>query len=263
MFLEYAKIPFDIRYATKLSENEWQINLNNPIPIKENTFAGVPQIVYTNSFKGINSNNNKFQLIEYDGSGLNPETINITIPEGNYSVTNLASTLKSLLDNASYYTYTYTVTHDSVTSHFTIVNSSNKNFDLEFNVPNSAYLVMGFNKDTYEGRSTNSYTITSENIVRLDGSIDTIYIICDSLACSGFFDPISGGSSQSILTNFQRIGSYFDQVYYNFENPMRVAVTATRLQTIRVKLLNQDFEPISFQAGSSFSFLLVLYEVYK
>lgn len=78
--------------------------------------------IYNTSYN-VNTNNNKYYII------YNNTTYNITIPEGNYSTTSLATALQVEL-NATNNNVVYTVTYDSKTFKYTITASQSTTFNL-------------------------------------------------------------------------------------------------------------------------------------
>jgi hypothetical protein len=68
--------------------------------------------------------------------------VTVVIPEGNYTATNFATTLKDLLDAASPTPAVYTVTYSAPTAAFTFASATL--FSLDFNTPGAAWFEMGF-----------------------------------------------------------------------------------------------------------------------
>jgi len=96
------------------------------------------------------------------GASISP----ITIPNGNYTPTTLASTLTTLLDALSGPSFTITV--DPATNKMTI--SSNQDFEINFDVASTTDMntewglgyYMGFKKKAYNASGSGPYTITSD-----------------------------------------------------------------------------------------------------
>ena len=79
----------------------------------------VKAITFLNNIYPVNAYNNSLQTVY----GTVPETLNITVPPGNYTATTLSSTLQTLLNNASVangFTTTYAVAFNNTTSKITI-----------------------------------------------------------------------------------------------------------------------------------------------
>lgn len=118
-------------------------NENFTITENGNHFSRLPRrvklmkanIPYT--WNNITVANNSFILKEFPG----PTTFNVTIPDGHYNGTELATAIQTAL-NTSGAAYTYTVSFSTTTLHFTI--SATGNFSLDFTGSNSIATQMGF-----------------------------------------------------------------------------------------------------------------------
>lgn len=75
--------------------------------------------------------------------------ITITIPEGNYNAKVLGATIQTLLNTASYYMNTYTITYNSIKNkfYFTTTDTVNTCY-IKFIGDDNAYIQMGFNPNT-------------------------------------------------------------------------------------------------------------------
>lgn len=114
-----------------------------------------------NTIYTINTNNQNLRYIENTGAN----TINVVIPNKNYSASQLATELSTLMTANTANSITYTVTYDQQTMKFTFTASTN-NFYLHFDgVNNNCHLELGFDS-SYIGSS--SSTVSSVNIIRLD-----------------------------------------------------------------------------------------------
>jgi len=260
MLLEYGTILFDKTLATANSNNDWTMQLKDPFFIRPNSYVGLKEVIYTNAFNSISSSNNKFDIIEYDTNGLNPLSSTITITVGNYTSSQLITELETRLNAATRYANVYAVTFSSTTSYFTIENTTNEDVDFDFDVSNSAYLVLGFAQTTYTANAASSYLVTSVNISRLDGSIDNLLVLSPTLQTEGFIDSVSKTDSNNVLGSVQRIGNAYDQVFYSFENESKLKVAEDKFQNLNIKVVNKDFTDVSFSSGTTFVIKLVFYQ---
>jgi hypothetical protein len=112
------------------------------------------------SFYNVRSDNNTFILKE----GIFEMTI--TIPEGNYTAKTLATTVEALLNSASYYANTYTMTYSSVKNKFLYTTNDTVNTCyLVFSNTETPYILLGFNSGsqntilTVGTYSTNSISV--------------------------------------------------------------------------------------------------------
>lgn len=92
-----------------------------------------------NSYCNVDARNNQFA---YDANSL---TGTITVPEGSYTILELAQAMKALLNTAT--SLVWTVTFSSIT--YKIVLSTTLPFDLNFNVANSIGFAIGFEEELY------------------------------------------------------------------------------------------------------------------
>lgn len=142
----------------------------------------VADLVMKREFYAISVNNQNFQFIETDATGLNPITHNILLDRGFYSVYDLATMLTSKINAASSY-FTIVISYDKYKNLYTFVLTKNNPTDLNtasfnFNVPLNAHELLGFDVLSYpfvlnigDGKL---YLISTEG-VSVSGT-DSIYI---------------------------------------------------------------------------------------
>ena len=179
-----TQLIFNTVNSNNLSTSNPQYYIRNPIDkitgYAFNTFNGI------NTFNVIDSRNNVLQFEETS----TPGTLrNITIPTGNYTVSSLMTSIKTLMDAAGGGVAVYTVSLNAVSNLITI--ASTVNFKL-LSVSNSCYYEIGF---TVPSSSFAASQIAS-NIYDLSG-LKSLVVISSSF-----------GSNNSILinTNYTVIG---------------------------------------------------------
>lgn len=128
---------------------------NFPKAIENITNIQVKDIRLTNTRYTIDQYNNQLRF-----SCLSVNYV-ITIPSGLYSIQNLTTTIKNLM-NTAVGTTLFTVTYSSLTSKVTI-STENTNFNLYFSKAGSCYKRLGFKKQDYTGNKT----YTAENIYNM------------------------------------------------------------------------------------------------
>lgn len=261
MLVEYATILFNSKQVVQEKNNQWTLRLIDVFNVKPNSYLGLKEVVYTNSFLAVNSNNNKFSITEYDGVGGDPQTQTITIPVGSYTSTAMKNEVENQLNSNTQHSISYTVTFSDTTSKFTITNTSSQDVEFDFDVASSAYQLLGFDKSTYTLNSGNSYAVTSVNIARLDGSLTDLIIESPTISTAGFIDSVSANGSGNIIGSVQRIGNFYDEVFYFFENESKVRITSDQFQNLTIRVVDQDLNDVTFQSGSSFSLKLAFYSL--
>lgn len=137
------------------------VSLDVPIEVYSTESIGLAlhsvSIPYT--FFNIDQYSNQFQARVVGA----PAWIDLTVPVGSYNVKQLASAVKTLLDTnlAS----TFSIVYSSIQNSLTFVDTlSTAEFEFNFNVSNSIYRQLGFQKTTY---TSVSYTLVSPSSVTL------------------------------------------------------------------------------------------------
>lgn len=153
-------IEIDSRERTSGSINDFQIILKNPVYLNRNRkyFCRLENLRIPTSFYNIDSNYNKLVVVE-DPSGT-PSTLTITVDQGNYTINELLTELKVLLDAASTKSNTYTFTIDDVTGKVTI---STNTTEFRIESTSTMSLPLGFSENTTY--TSSSRILTSVNHV--------------------------------------------------------------------------------------------------
>ena len=104
--------------------NSGRFNLFEGITASEDEVLGVSLIsaILPNSFYNL-SNNNRNNKLNFKETG-DTEYTTLTIPSGSYDILELSSVIKTLLENNSTNTLTYTFSYDEITNELTIKNSN-------------------------------------------------------------------------------------------------------------------------------------------
>lgn len=207
------------------------ININS----KMKAYLSVPYVTLPPTFYNVDNNNHYLTVIEDTYPLSSDMTYDITIPNGNYSVSNFitaltgAMTAKSATDG---YVNVYTGTYDPATGKLTISivgSPGNRTFTYTFRSGDNKDLkcFMGFNPHDYDGVTVPfpasltvpqpNYSYTSPNSVNFTDSVQAIYVRCNiSRSTSGYSTengnstdimkivPITNnGFSQSVLSSFE------------------------------------------------------------
>lgn len=171
----------------------------------------------------INSNNNIVYFRE-NGGGI----LTATIPPNNYTGSELAETLKSIMDTAG--TLTYTITYDDQSKKLDFLVGLPDTFELLEGENNSLY-VLGFSE------ATSSLTAhVSTHPVRLDGSE---YYDLEILGVQ--HDNIHSNNNSSTMARIPLLERFSGISYYvNPDNSSFITVNHDLFYRIRIRLLRPD-----------------------
>jgi len=149
-------------YSGDASNPTWLINR----PLINVTGVKVRDAVIPNTFYVIDQRNNQINLIESLGATNGNITSTVLLPNGNYSIPQLQTTLGNLLTSASQVSNAYTVNYNNFTDILNITSTTPFNFATTGNNKN-AYYELGFNNNKLNTPVSNS--ITGADTVDLSG----------------------------------------------------------------------------------------------
>jgi hypothetical protein len=111
----HAILEIDSSDRTSGGISDFEIILKHPIYLNRDRqyFVRIENVRLPTSFYNIDSNYNTLQITE-DPSG-SPLTFSVTVDEGNYTINELLTELKTLLDDGTLKSNTYTFTVDDIT----------------------------------------------------------------------------------------------------------------------------------------------------
>lgn len=138
--LTLCEIPIDSNQNDITLVNPYtftSLNIESSVTIKRKCYNP------TNENISVSLNNNKIKFKEAAGN-----FAELTIATGAYSLAELLTTLKTMLDAASANTYTYTLTQHPVNGRITITNSGNSAV-FDFSGTNTCRLFLGFSQTTH------------------------------------------------------------------------------------------------------------------
>jgi len=141
--------------------NDLSVQINDPEIVGKNVYVYMVNFVSRICIPVIDSTNNTFSLNE-NGTIVSISLDTNQSPDWN----SLASELQTLLNGGSPNHYTYTVVVDRNKLHFIFGVSDSSPISFDFNVTNTAYKLLGFEKQSY---SFSSKSLTSSMIVNLGG----------------------------------------------------------------------------------------------
>ena len=122
--MKIKKIYIDSRFRKSGSSSNFTVELPQTVELTDNTRCHIHEITIPHTWHSINNNNNNFYFRHQIIAPATPVGIvyrKITVPNGTYTPTELASTLQSMLNtliDAGGRTNTYTFTYNSSTNNY-------------------------------------------------------------------------------------------------------------------------------------------------
>lgn len=208
------------------------VNYQNSIDYKN---VSVVQIAITLSH--YNFKDETFIFTEDDGA-TNETQLTVNIPDGNYSQTQLASTLKALMDaesNSNGNNYVYTVSYNSISDAFTISVSANT-FSIDNGTVND---MIGFESTAQD----DSHTSTRYTNMNRYGN----FYLKSELGSQDLYSTMSGRPSSSICV-IPLKGNSGDLVHIEYPNPVRIK-TASNFDQLTFRLETLDNQQVDLRGG--------------
>ena len=234
------------------NSSKFQIQYNMRQFYKCDSFY-ITSVVIPSSFYVVNSNNNQL-LINYTGG---PSTITIT--PGNYSASELVSTIQTSLTNIN---SAWTITYNTNTGTFSFSTSSTA-FGLDATGATSIlWQLMGFLQQVY---STDTTTKTSTNVADLTGP-KYVQIVSNALSFKSSFEPGSTntGVKNVILRIPVKVNS-FDMIVYENYNDINNMIPFQREfpNIIDISLVDEEGNTLNLN-GMEWSFVItaIFEEIY-
>jgi hypothetical protein len=217
------------------SHSEWVLPM---IEISDgyHIYLSVQNCVIPYSFYNINSSNN--QLIYYIGTSQNI----LTIPEGNYNINQLITTIKSLmLPN-------FNITYNNINNKITFTYNSS------FYISSSSTIseIIGLVKETDHYSDVN-FTLTSINNINMH-PIKCINIVSNLMT---FNINKSFVNNNSILCCIPINSQPYSLIEYHNNNNFRVNLFVNNISTIRIKLIDDNGNLLNLN-GLNFSLTIQL-----
>ena len=186
--------------------NEQIYNFSIDVPPNKDGFKKAKCAVYSidgfpaGSISQINPNNNVLRFIEVT------TTYTLTIPEGNYSISELIVVLKNLMESASVSTNTYTITYSEITNRISFTRATGTD---------TATLVLsGSTIANLIGLTQNTSIISTATELLNEVDLTPIkycYLICRNILSSNFASIIGGNN---ILFKIPISANRNEMIYY-------------------------------------------------
>ena len=218
-------------FSTTLSNNR---NSTNPSFYINPSINNIESFVIS-SFQGVNN------VYTFDSRNCNiliQETsqapFTVSIPFGNYTITNLLSTLSTILTTASS-TSVYTATKNDLTNIITIT-SDTTTFVIQDTI-NNAYYELGFLVNT----TTPALTQTGSNQYDLSG-VKIIHLVSNDLGNDGSFLV---NSNYNILCSIPVDAPYLSPIHYQENSDLLINCKINELSSITFHLIDERHRMLS------------------
>lgn len=191
--------------------------------------------------------NNKLDIRETHSNGGDTNTYSITIPDGNYNITQLLSQIKTLLEAGSAYNHTYTITYNRNTAKVSFLElepqGSNIKAELLFasgaNASNSCRRLLGF--DAVDVEFTASVSASSQNIVDMADGLDSLHI-SSNLVGDNIRSTNDTGELLIVPVNLEPFSIlYFDDII-----PFKHKLSQSSIKRIEIKMADANGNVIDF-----------------
>ena len=230
MSLFIKKFFFIVDSADRISGSSNNFSINIPMPTDNNyNRILVNSAIIPKSFYLIRDGYNTFTLKE----GINLWTI--SIPIGNYTLSEFTTSIQALLDDHTFIAFTYIITFSKRLGKFVFTVSNNSSVQPSFIFTTNVFETLGFDKNSSNLFVAN--TITSSNIINLNPN-EIIYICSDLV-----------NNSQNQILEAIPMCNIPDYSYQYYQN--------TSTHTIK-ELTNNRNQTFTFQIKDSFHRLLDL-----
>jgi hypothetical protein len=171
----YITLEVNSKDRTKGDINDFGYHLSHQIKFNQGRsksyFMRIENILIPKTFYDIDSTNNVFRVLEDDGVG-GDDLVTATIPEGNYTITELLTELEGQLDTNTANTNAYTLSYDDITNLISFEYSGATSADVTIDtIANGSTLndVLGFGKNTTTSQTIEGTANTDTTQVFVSG----------------------------------------------------------------------------------------------
>lgn len=213
-------------------------NLNTLLKDDKYQYISLTGITFLNGRYNIHVGNNTL-VFQEDGVAVD---LTATLTPGNYTATELQAEIKTQMDAAG--ANTYTVTYDSITMKYTITTSGTS---LKIMESSTCLFELGI-----EAGSLFTASVTSDNIVRLDG---TEYVSVISTLHS---ENISSNGYTNILTRIPLQEPPGSLVYFQPSEKKPIKFTPGSFPSIDLRLFDANGRPYILPANCPVSYEFTL-----
>ena len=218
--------------------------------------AFIPFSFYTLSS---NQKNNKLDIKETQTGGTT-NTYVITIPDGNYNITELLSTITTLLEDETTFNYKYSITFSSITGKVSFLITSGTNalnttilFSSGTNVSNACNRLLGF--DNTDITFTTSSAATSQNVIDMADGLDGLHIKSNLVGSNVATTKNDTGSGELLVIPID-LQPYNILYYDEGAEPFKHKISQSSIKRIEIKITDSRDNTINFN-GLPYTFILL------
>ena len=254
---------------------DFAYSLNNQIKFNQGRpksyFMRFENIMIPKTFYDVDETNNTFIVLEDDGIG-GFDTITITIPPGNYTITELLTELEGELDTNTLNSNSYTLFYDDITNKVSIeyVGATSVSVIIE-TISNGSTLndLLGLGKDTNNIQTINNNTLTDQQITLSSGVIYTASYVVDLDTKSYVILEVDITSDSYYDNDNQKhigvhvpinVGRNEKQYFDNHEGSLLRLNSKSPLSSMRIRLLDEYGNQINLN-GVNWSCELNIYQL--
>jgi len=203
--------------------------------------------------------NNKLDITEKQTDNTT-NSYTITIPDGNYNITELMVKIKNLMETASTFSFIYNITFENATGKvsFLITSGTNAlnttiNFATGSNTNSNINDFIGFSNTDITFTTTSS--ATSDKIVDMAAGLDGLHIKSNLVGTNVITTESGDSGSGELLVIPITLEPYSILYYSEFTNPFKHKLSTSSIRQIEIKITDTDDNIINFN-GLPYTFIL-------
>jgi len=205
--------------------------------------------------------NNKLDVKEIQ-SDATENSYTITIPDGNYNISELLTNIKTQMESATTFDYTYTFSYDDATNKVTLrintgtnIGTTNLLFSSGTNTNTCCAVILGFTKDS-DIQFNQSTGGVSTNVVDMADGLDSLHLksnlVGDNIQSTT--GAINGGELLIIPVNLLPNSIlYFDEG----NNPFKHQLVMSSFKNIEIKFTDNNDNTLDFN-GIPYTLILIV-----
>lgn len=184
-------------------------------------------------------------LVDQNSNSLIVSGVTYTIPSGNYTVTTLQTAVLSVLPT------TYSMSYNSITNKFTFTNTTT-----DFSISNlsTCMPLLGFSQNF---QTSSSKSLTSDLIVNLSGSYNTIYVDIPNISTQNISSTT--GRQTTVIKSIPVPASYGGIQYWEDSTAIDSLIQEDKIDFIHVRLLGEDLQSLVNFNGQNWNMTLCLH----
>jgi len=194
--------------------------------------------------------NNKLDITEKQTDNTT-NSYTITIPDGNYNITELMVKIKNLMETASTFSFIYNITFENATGKvsFLITSGTNAlnttiNFATGSNTNSNINDFIGFSNTDIT--FTTSSSATSDKIVDMAAGLDGLHIKSNLVGTNVITTESGDSGSGELLVIPITLEPYSILYYSEFTNPFKHKLSQSSIRQIEIKITDTDDNIIEF-----------------